>query len=64
VTKQEIEKRARAICSEVKSRQSVTGTGKIQGGDYLELAIYVLAEHIAVIEERLERMHRASGENP
>ena len=64
MTKQEIEKRARAICSKIKSRQSVVGTGKIHGGDYLEIAIYVLAEHIAVIEERLERMHRASGDNP
>ena len=64
MTTQEIEKRAREICKEVKSRQEVTGTGKIQGGDYLELAIYVLAEHIAIIEQRLERMHRASSDNP
>ena len=63
MTKHEIEKRARAICSEIKSRQSVVGTGEIHGGDYLELAVYVLAEHIAAIEEHLERMHRATGDS-
>jgi hypothetical protein len=52
------EARVSKILREIDGRQSFAGRGSTRGGDNLETAVRVLAEHVVELEDRLELLSK------